>query len=243
MRGPLPNNPTGSDSEALFDQRIRDKAFGTQSNFNSSSTVKVSRTSRGTSFKILSQRGGTVAPSVAGVQRFRLVKIQGDLLICAPVACLGLWIAATHYTVGQIVVGSDGQIYTALLASTGTNPVTPSPLTWKVTAATNVAKDPELRLSIAQLVIETILVTYSSAVYTNAGIFYRRDATISGVTEKQVVNPHWLEPYVANAAQGILAFTGSEILAVQPSNGTAVANCTWQEVSSRAWCIRANQST
>jgi hypothetical protein len=50
MRNFTPSRPTGDNPEARFMQAVWDAVFGAASKLNSSSTVKVSRTSKGTSF-------------------------------------------------------------------------------------------------------------------------------------------------------------------------------------------------
>ena len=74
-----PNRPTGSTPEALFDQSLWDKAHGAAGKLNSSSTVKVSRTTKGYFFRA---KGGTGGASPKGVGKFTYVSMAEDYIAC-----------------------------------------------------------------------------------------------------------------------------------------------------------------
>lgn len=80
MRGFTPLPPDGTDSEALFARAVRDKTHGLPGRINSSSTVKVSKTSRGITFHAKPPKGGG-----AGVRQLTLIAVFGDYLKCVPV--------------------------------------------------------------------------------------------------------------------------------------------------------------
>lgn len=79
MRGYIPSRATGNSPEALHAQALWDKSFGTESRFNSSPTVKVSRTSRGLSFHV---RGIVGSGGSFGLKSYRFKSMSCDVLIC-----------------------------------------------------------------------------------------------------------------------------------------------------------------
>ena len=80
LKGELPLDPSGSDPEALFARGIRRKAYGPEARIHSSSTVKVSRTTKGIFLKAAAQRGGS-----GTVTRMRIKAVHGDYLVCRTV--------------------------------------------------------------------------------------------------------------------------------------------------------------
>ncbi len=91
-----------------------------------------------------------------------------------------------------------------------------------------IAKHRPQRMSISQEVIDGVTINY---VYSDSN---NRSANDGTQAEAQVCYPR----YKAYSG-GTLVYPGSVIVAGQPSNGTDVANVTWQELSpGRVWARR-----
>lgn len=119
----------------------------------------------------------------------------------------------------------------------------------------NIAKPPDLRLSVLNAVIDGEYWTYSNAAYVStANEYLRRDATLTGVgSEKQVIVPRYRA--AAAAAGSVPAQTASIIYAMKVTGGTGVlsdlvltgfpvgSTVEYLEISPRHWSTKADQST